>query len=232
MTDLATDGVVCMEASWANLLCEEFEKPYMKELRKFLTEECQRGVKVYPPAEEIFAAFSHFSFDQLRVVIIGQDPYHGPGQAHGLAFSVPKGISPPPSLQNIFAELREDVGVQPPTHGFLLDWVKQGVLLLNTGLTVRAGEAKSHCGKGWEIFTDRVVELICAKKTPVVFLLWGKAAADKVRKISVSSRHLVLQAAHPSPFSARSGFFGCRHFSKTNEFLRASGYAPICWNLS
>jgi uracil-DNA glycosylase len=165
-------------------------------------------------------------------VIVGQDPYHGPGQAHGLSFSVPKGISQPPSLQNIFKELKEDLGVEPPEHGCLTDWTSQGVLLLNAILTVRANEPKSHHGRGWEIFTDRVIQLLCARKDPLVFLLWGKSALDKVQHIAAgTSHHLVLTAPHPSPFSAHTGFMGCRHFSKANEFLKKIGKEPIDWRI-
>lgn len=226
--------VAQMEVSWLERLRPEFEKPYMKELERFLAGEYNKGLQIYPPYEQIFEAFCQCPYDKVRVVIIGQDPYHGPGQAHGLSFSVPKEVSLPPSLQNIFKELKEDLGVKMPTHGCLLDWARQGVLLLNAGLTVRAGEAKSHHGRGWETFTDRVVELLCEKKEPLVFLLWGKSAAEKVQqiyKMKQASHHLVLQAAHPSPLSAYAGFFGCRHFSKTNAFLRKSGFPEIVWDL-
>src|SRR3990167_10300159 len=161
-----------MEVSWRELLKEEFEKPYMKELEKFLADEFDRGVEIYPPFENIFEAFRHSSFENVRVVIIGQDPYHGPGQAHGLSFSVPKGVPLPPSLQNIFKELKEDLKIPSPPHGCLVEWADQGVLLLNATLTVRANEAKSHYGQGWEVFTDRVVQLLCLRPDPIVFLLW------------------------------------------------------------
>ncbi|HLB52424.1 MAG TPA: uracil-DNA glycosylase [Chlamydiales bacterium] len=222
-----------MEVSWRELLKEEFEKPYMKELEKFLADEFDRGVEIYPPFENIFEAFRHSSFENVRVVIIGQDPYHGKGQAHGLSFSVPKGVPLPPSLQNIFKELKRDLGVPTPTHGSLVEWAEQGVMLLNAGLTVRAGEAKSHAGRGWEKFTDRVVQLLCERKDPLVFLLWGKSAADKVQQIhkQKSTHHLILTAPHPSPLSAYRGFFGCGHFSKTNDFLCKAGFTPIVWEL-
>lgn len=227
---LVAEKIAYMEASWLGKLQEEFEKSYMKDLEAFLAKEIRSGVEIYPPFELIFNAFCQTPFDEVKVVIMGQDPYHGAGQAHGLSFSVPKGISQPPSLQNIFKELKEDLGVEAPHHGCLLDWAKQGVLLLNATLTVRAGEPKSHFGKGWEVFTDRVVQLLCERKDPIVFILWGKSAAEKFEHISKNSNnHLVLTAAHPSPFSAHSGFFGCRHFSKTNEFLKKAGKKPINW---
>ncbi len=165
---------------------------------------------------------------------MGQDPYHGPGQAHGLSFSVPKGVPLPPSLQNIFKELKDDLQVPPPPHGCLIDWAKQGVLLLNATLTVRANEPKSHYGQGWEVFTDRIVQLLCLRKDPLVFLLWGKSALDKFQHIESGkgTDHLVLTAAHPSPLSAYSGFFGCRHFSKTNDFLKSKGKSPIDWKIA
>ena len=225
-----TEKIACMEASWLEKIGGEFEKPYMKEIELFLAKEIRAGADVYPPFELTFNAFCQTPFDQVKVVIMGQDPYHGAGQAHGLCFSVPRGIPQPPSLQNIFKEIKEDLGISPPGHGCLIDWARQGVLLLNATLTVRAGEAKSHYGKGWELFTDRVVELLCLRKDPLVFLLWGKSAADKVQSIcSTQSGHLVLTAPHPSPLSAHSGFLGCRHFSKTNEFLKKIGKRPIDW---
>jgi uracil-DNA glycosylase len=225
------EKVVYMEASWLEKLGEEFEKPYMRQLESFLAEEMCQGAVVYPPFELVFNAFCQTPFDQVKAVIIGQDPYHGVGQAHGLSFSVPRGVKQPPSLQNIFKELKSDLGIEPPVHGCLLDWAKQGVLLLNSTLTVRASEPKSHHGKGWEKFTDRVVQLLCARKEPLVFLLWGKSAAEKVEHFS-TSYHLVLTAPHPSPYSAHSGFLGCRHFSKANEFLVQHGQMPIDWRIS
>lgn len=215
-----------MRVDW---LEEEFEKPYMKELRAFLVEEARAHV-VYPPFKSIFNAFLETPFEDVKVVIMGQDPYHGPGQAHGLAFSVPEGIPTPPSLQNIFKELRSDLQVEPPKSGCLLGWARQGVLLLNATLTVRANEAKSHFGRGWEIFTDRAMSKLCERKDPVVFLLWGRSAYEKFHTISQgASHHLVLTAPHPSPLSAYSGFFGCKHFSKANEFLTKVGKTPIDW---
>lgn len=227
---LVSEKIAFMEASWLEKLQDEFEKPYMKELESFLAGEICSGVEVYPPFELIFNAFCQTPFDGVRAVIVGQDPYHGAGQAHGLSFSVPKGTLQPPSLQNIFKELKEDLGIPPPNHGCLIDWAREGVLLLNATLTVRAGEAKSHFGKGWEIFTDRVIQRLCVGKDPIVFILWGKSAADKFEHISSkASHHLVLTAPHPSPFSAHTGFLGCRHFSKTNEFLKKIGKKPIDW---
>ncbi|HSX26614.1 MAG TPA: uracil-DNA glycosylase [Chlamydiales bacterium] len=223
-----------MDASWLGLLQEEFEKPYMKQLEAFLAGEYASKVEVYPPFELIFNAFCQTPFDQVKVVIMGQDPYHGPGQAQGLSFSVPKGVPQPPSLQNIFKELKDDLGIEPPKHGCLSDWAKQGVLLLNATLTVRANEPKSHHGKGWEIFTDRVVQLLCARKKPIAFLLWGKSALEKFQHIescAAASQHLALTAPHPSPLSAYSGFLGCRHFSKVNEFLKKIGEKPIQWKI-
>ncbi len=229
MTTIA-EKIAYMEASWLQHLQPEFEKPYMKELETFLAKEIHSGVEVYPPFELIFNAFCQTPFDQVKVVIIGQDPYHGPGQAHGLSFSVPKGVPAPPSLQNIFKEIKDDLGIAPPSHACLINWARQGVLLLNATLTVRANEAKSHHGKGWEIFTDRVAQLLCAREDPIVFLLWGKSAYEKFQHISTSaSHHLALTAPHPSPLSAHAGFLGCRHFSKTNEFLKKVKKTPIDW---
>lgn len=232
---LVAEKIAYMEASWLDRLYLEFEKPYMKQLEAFLTKEIASGKVVYPPFELIFNAFCQTPFHEVEVVIIGQDPYHGEGQAHGLSFSVPKGVPPPPSLQNIFKELQDDLGISPPSHGCLIDWAKRGVFLLNATLTVRANEARSHYGKGWELFTDRVVQLLCARKDPIAFLLWGKSAFEKFQHIQSnenSSPHLALTAAHPSPLSAHAGFFGCRHFSKANEFLQKAGKRSIDWSLS
>lgn len=232
MKTLVNEKIAYMDSSWLDRLKDEFEKPYMKDLEAFLAKEIESGAEVYPPFDLIFNAFCQTPFDEVKVVIMGQDPYHGPGQAHGLSFSVPKGVQPPPSLQNIFKELKADLGIPVPNHGCLIGWAKQGVLLLNATLTVRAHEAKSHHGKGWEIFTDRVIQLLCAKKDPIVFLLWGKSAYDKFQHIQGNtSQHLVLTSAHPSPLSAHAGFLGCRHFSKTNEFLKKVGKKPIEWAL-
>lgn len=219
-----------IEASWLDKLEDEFKKPYMKDLEAFLGSEISQGSAVYPPLDLVFNAFCHTPFDQVKVVLIGQDPYHGEGQAHGLSFSVAHGVPKPPSLQNIFKEVKADLGIEPPSHGSLISWAEQGVLLLNATLTVRAKEPKSHFGRGWETFTDRVVKLLYTKEDPLVFLLWGRSAAEKFEQISQgSSRHLVLKAPHPSPFSAHTGFLGCRHFSKTNDFLVQVGKEPINW---
>lgn len=214
---------------WDALLADEFKKDYYLRLREFLKSEYDTRT-VFPPMNDIFNALRYTSYSDVKAVILGQDPYHGAGQAHGLCFSVKKGVQPPPSLQNIFKELNADLGIQPPSHGELTAWARSGVLLLNTALTVREGQANSHRGRGWETLTDRVIELLDKRETPIVFILWGGNARSKARLIT-SGRHLVLQCAHPSPLSAYNGFFGCRHFSKTNEFLSANGIAPIDWRL-
>lgn len=220
-----------LDPAWEALLGPELQQPYMRELSVFLRAEKQAGQVVYPPGPEIFAALNRTLPQQARVVILGQDPYHGPGQAHGLCFSVRRGQRPPPSLLNIFAELRQDVGIAQPRHGELTHWADQGVLLLNSVLTVRAGEAASHQGKGWERFTDHVIARLNAQSHPLMFLLWGGYAQRKGRLID-TSRHGVLTAAHPSPLSAnRGGWFGCRHFSATNAWLAEHGHAPIDWSL-
>lgn len=230
--NVATKKTAYMEKVWLERLREEFEKPYMKSLKAFLAREEESGAEVFPPHEWIFNAFRLTPFDLVKVVIIGQDPYHNPGQAEGLSFSVPKGIPIPPSLQNIYKEIQADLGLKIPNHGSLIDWAIQGVLLLNTTLTVRKNEPKSHYGQGWEMFTDRVVELLCERKDPIVFLLWGKSALDKFQHISSrASHHLALIAPHPSPFSAHTGFLGCKHFSKANEFLKQVGKEPIDWEI-
>lgn len=214
---------------WDEILKDEFEKPYYKELRAFLKMEYSTR-RIYPEMNDIFNSLKCSSFKDTRVVIIGQDPYHGAGQAHGMCFSVKKGVEPPPSLKNIFKELESDVGFKIPDHGELTAWAKQGVLLLNTVLTVREGAPNSHKGKGWESFTDRVISELNKKDTPVVFLLWGANAKAKA-KIIDNPRHVKLETVHPSPLSAYGGFFGCRHFSKTNEILIASGQKPIDWQI-
>ena len=219
-----------LEPSWKAHLAEEFRKPYFVELKRFLKEEKRNGSVIYPPGPLIFNAFNKTPFDTVKVVILGQDPYHGPGQAHGLCFSVQPGVKPPPSLVNIFKELHSDVGFQIPVHGNLEKWAEQGVLLLNACLTVRAGQPGSHHGKGWEDFTSAVVKTLNDQKEGLVFLLWGKPAQVKGSIID-PKRHHVLKAAHPSPFSAHSGFFGTRHFSKTNAILEKSGRAPIDWQI-
>jgi uracil-DNA glycosylase len=214
-----------IEKSWHEKLKEELQKPYIQELKNFLEKEKVEGKIVYPPEPLIFNAFLQTPFDKVKVVIMGQDPYHGAGQAHGLSFSVPRGITPPPSLKNIFKELGADVAIPTPEHGCLMSWAQQGVLLLNAILTVRAGEPKSHDGIGWEQFTDAVIDLLAQKNERLVFLLWGKSAQDKCHKV-LGTHHLVLQAAHPSPYSAQN-FFGCRHFSKANAVLSK----PIDWTV-
>lgn len=215
---------------WDHLLQGEFEQEYYLSLRQFLIGEYRQRT-IYPDMYKIFEALKRTSYARTKVVLLGQDPYHGPGQAHGLAFSVPKGVAPPPSLQNIFKELARDLGIPAPAHGCLKPWADQGVLLLNTTLTVRRGQAGSHQGKGWEKFTDRVLQLLNEKETPVVFLLWGRPAQSKQRLIT-NPRHLVLTAPHPSPLSANRGFFGCGHFSKANEFLASSGQEPVDWRIA
>lgn len=215
---------------WDALLADEIKKDYYLRLREFLKNEYTTRT-IYPPMNDIFNALRHTSYSDVKAVILGQDPYHGAGQAHGLCFSVKKGTPPPPSLQNIFKELRDDLGIDPPNHGELTAWSDSGVLLLNTVLTVREGAANSHKGMGWEQFTDRVIQLLNQREQPMVFLLWGGNARAKAGLIT-NPNHLVLQCAHPSPLSAYNGFFGCRHFSKTNEFLKQHGIQPINWQLS
>ena len=218
-----------IEPGWKTVLAEEFNSSYFTSLKEFLVEE-KKKFKVYPPGKLIFNAFEHTPFDKIRVVILGQDPYHGPGQAHGLCFSVPGGIAPPPSLVNIFKELKNDLGIEIPSHGNLEKWADQGVLLLNATLTVRANQAGSHQGKGWEKFTDVVIKKISEHKTGIIFLLWGKFAQAKENIID-SRKHYILKAAHPSPLSVYNGFTGCKHFSKTNDILQRHGYEPINWKL-
>lgn len=216
---------------WDQWLVPETEKDYYKKLRAFLADEYLRsGHRIFPDKNDIFNAFVYTDFDNVRAVILGQDPYHGFGQAHGLCFSVKKGVKKPPSLENIFKELESDLGIAPPNHGELTDWAKNGVMLLNSVLTVREGIAGSHRGRGWETFTDRAVSLLNERDTPTVFLLWGGYARAK-KALITNPRHLVLEAAHPSPLSAYNGFFGCRHFSKCNEFLQKNGLEPIDWQI-
>lgn len=215
---------------WDGILADEWGKPYYKALRRFLAEE-YKSHTIYPDKYDIFNALKHTSFQNTKVVIIGQDPYHGEGQAHGLCFSVKEGIEPPPSLKNIFKEMESDLSLKQPQHfGELTKWAKQGVLMLNTVLTVRAATPNSHKGKGWENFTDRVISEINKKQTPVVFLLWGNNAIQKAKIIN-NPIHTKLTTVHPSPLSAYNGFFGCRHFSKTNEILKKSNQQPIDWQL-
>jgi uracil-DNA glycosylase len=216
--------------SWLPALGGEQEKPYYQELYRFVGEE-RHKYPVYPPGNDVFNALRYTPYEQVRVMIIGQDPYHEEGQAHGLAFSVRPGVPAPPSLLNIFKELHSDIGFRIPNHGCLLPWAEQGVLLLNAVLTVRAHQANSHQGKGWETFTDTVLQAVNQKDTPVVFLLWGSYAQRKAELID-SQRHIILKAPHPSPLSASRGFFGCRHFSRANAALQATGLPPIDWQLA
>lgn len=218
-----------LDKSWADALKEEWNKPYMDTLVGFIANERATTNPVYPPKMQVFNAFNHTPFDKVKVVIIGQDPYHGPGQAHGMSFSVLPGVSQPPSLKNIFKELKQDLGIEPPDHGNLEGWAQQGVLMLNAILTVRAHQPRSHHGKGWEQFTDAVVARLSARKDPLIFVLWGKSAQEKCRHLA--PHHSVLVAAHPSPYSANNGFFGCQHFSKINELLTKQGKQPINWEL-
>lgn len=220
---------VQIEPGWKDVLQNEFTKPYFQQVAGYLKIEKAQGKVIYPPGSLIFNAFDKTPFDKVRVVILGQDPYHGPGQAHGLCFSVQNGVPPPPSLVNIYKELNSDLGIPIPATGNLTQWASQGVFLLNASLTVRAGEPMSHAKIGWANFTDAVIRTISTKKEGVVFLLWGKFAQDKQVLID-ETRHHVLKAAHPSPLSAHNGFFGCRHFSKTNNFLVKQGLDPIDWN--
>ena len=218
-----------IEREWLDVLKPEFEKPYFSELKSFLLEE-KKHYRVYPPGQSIFSAFNHTPFSQVKVVILGQDPYHGDGQAHGLCFSVPDGIAIPPSLVNIFKELNTDLGIPVSKSGNLEKWAKQGVFLLNATLTVRANQAGSHQRRGWENFTDEVIRQLSARRTGLVFILWGSYAQAKEALID-TSKHFILKAVHPSPLSVYRGFFGCRHFSKTNELLIKSGKQPIDWFL-
>ncbi|WP_428969181.1 uracil-DNA glycosylase [Sphingomonas sp. Xoc002] len=224
---------VRLHESWLSVLRPEFDEPYMKALKTFLAEEREGGQRVFPRPSEWFRALDLTPLDQVRVVILGQDPYHGEGQAHGLAFSVQPGVRPPPSLVNIYKEMASDLGIAPPSHGLLDHWARQGVLLLNSVLTVRMGQAASHQGRGWERFTDAVIRAVAAKPEPVVFILWGAYAQKKagfVREMG-EGRHCVLTSVHPSPLSARGGFFGSKPFSKANTFLVEHGQPPIDWAL-
>ena len=217
-----------LDASWKARLKGEFGQPYMSALRGFLLDRKRNGAVVYPPGSLIFNALDSTPFERVKVVIFGQDPYHGPGQAHGLCFSVPEGVPVPPSLQNIYKEIGEDLGVQPPGHGNLQAWADQGVLLLNAVLTVERGHASAHQGKGWERFTNRIAQELNDGRENLVFLLWGSYAMKKGSVID-RDRHLVLTAPHPSPLSAHRGFFGCRHFSKANAWLERHGMEPVRW---
>ncbi len=219
-----------IEGSWGDFLEEEFNSPYFKEIKEFLVTEKKANHLIYPPGSKMFAAFDKTPLDQIKVVILGQDPYHGPAQAHGLSFSVPDGITIPPSLRNIFKELNSDLGINKPVSGNLEGWAKQGVLLLNATLSVRANEAGSHQNKGWEKFTDSIIKKLSDTKSNLVFILWGKYAQAKEPLID-QFKHYILKAAHPSPFAATRGFFGCKHFSLTNEYLKKKGITEINWKL-
>jgi uracil-DNA glycosylase len=227
-------GGVRLHESWLAPLRDEFASPHMAELKRFLLAEKAAGKRIFPKGGEWFGALDLTPLEAVRVVILGQDPYHGADQAHGLCFSVRPGVQPPPSLVNIYKELEADLGIRPSRHGFLEHWAKQGVLLLNSVLTVEMGRAASHRDRGWERFTDAVIRLVAARPDPVVFMLWGSYAQKKaafVRGVDQGGHHLVLKAPHPSPLSAHAGFFGCRHFSKANQFLESHGLEPIDWAL-
>jgi uracil-DNA glycosylase len=225
-----TTEQIRLHPSWLEPLRSEFEQPYMGELKRFLGAEREKGKRIFPRGSDWFRALDLTPLEQVRVVILGQDPYHGEGQAHGLCFSVQPGVRIPPSLVNIFKEIESDLGIKPARHGFLEHWAKQGVLLLNSVLTVETGRAASHRDRGWERFTGQIIQIVNAKSDPVVFMLWGSYAQKKAGFVD-TSKHLVLKAPHPSPLSAHSGFFGCRHFSKANAFLQAKGLQPVDWAL-
>ena len=227
---MSQDHPVKLEASWKAALRDEFTQPYMRELSDFLRQEKAAGKVIYPPGPLIFNALDSTPLEQVRVVILGQDPYHGPGQAHGLCFSVQPGIAPPPSLQNIYKELRRDLNIDMPRHGYLQHWADQGVLMLNTSLTVEQGQAGSHAKKGWQRLTDRIIEIVSEQQSNIVFILWGAHAQSKAKLID-PTRHLLLKSVHPSPLSAHRGFIGNGHFSRTNQFLRQHGLEPIDWQL-
>jgi len=225
-----TTAEIKLHPGWLQPLQDEFTQPYMAELKRFLLSEKQQGKSIFPKGSNWFRALDLTPPEEVRVVILGQDPYHGPGQAHGLCFSVPNGVRPPPSLVNIYKELESDLGIKPALHGFLEHWAKQGVLLLNSVLTVEMGQAASHRDRGWERFTDRIIAEVNAREQPIVFMLWGSYAQKKAAFVD-TERHFVLKAPHPSPLSAHSGFLGCRHFSKANAFLKERGLQPIDWAL-
>ncbi len=227
---MSTPSEIKLESSWKQQLAEEFTKPYMQSLKQFLREEKQAKKIIYPKGNEIFNAFKLTPYDQVKVVILGQDPYHGPNQAHGLCFSVKSGVAIPPSLLNIYKELKQDLGVKPVKHGYLESWAKQGVLLLNSVLTVEKGRAASHQGKGWEQFSDQVIAKLNARSNPIIFVLWGNYAQKKCHFID-TNRHYILQSPHPSPLSASRGFFGNKHFSTINQILESREIEPINWQL-
>lgn len=219
-----------LSKSWLNQIGSAFNADYMKSLKAFLTEEKQKHKTIYPAGKNIFAAMHYTSFEDVKVVILGQDPYHGEGQAHGLSFSVPEGVRTPPSLVNIYKEIHADLGHPIPSHGYLKHWAEQGVLLLNSVLTVEANQAASHAGKGWENFTDEIIRKLNERDEPIVFMLWGSYAQKKGSFIN-QNKHLILKAPHPSPLSAHRGFLGCKHFSKANAFLEEKGFTPIDWQI-
>ena len=227
---MSTSSAVQLEPSWKNALEEEFSKPYMLALKDFLKQEKEQRKIIYPKSANIFKAFELTPMEKVKVVILGQDPYHGPNQAHGLCFSVRPGIAIPPSLINIYKELERDLNIKPVNHGCLISWAKQGILLLNDVLTVEQGKAASHQGKGWEQFTTRIIEILNERPYPIIFVLWGSHAQQKGQIIDIK-RHVILKAAHPSPLSAHRGFLGCGHFSKINEYLKRWGEEPIDWQL-
>ncbi len=223
-------GSVQLEPSWLARLAPEFEQPYMAELKAFLQAEKRAGKQVFPAGAEFFNAFAHTPLERVKVVILGQDPYHGDGQAHGLCFSVRPGVAVPPSLQNIYKEIHAELGLPIPAHGYLTTWADRGVLLLNSVLSVERGRAASHQGRGWETFTDRVIDVINREREGVVFMLWGSYAQRKGARID-TTRHCVLKAPHPSPLSAHRGFFGCGHFVAANDYLQSRGVEPVDWSL-
>jgi uracil-DNA glycosylase len=227
------EDIFLMDESWAKLLKDEFEKKYFKDIQKFLSEEIKKGHEIFPPKKEIFKAFCVTPYNKVNAVIMGQDPYHQKNQAHGLSFSVSDGIAVPPSLKNIYKEIENDLNIKMANKGNLTFWAKQGVLLLNAALTVRKSSPKSHYGIGWEMFTDIVIELLANRKDPIVFMLWGKSAKEKVKKVLQNKNHphLVLTAAHPSFYSVK-GFFGCKHFSKANEFLKKNKKSIINFQIT
>ena len=227
MSEISSKKKPKIHNSWLQEVEDEFKKPYMESLRSFLIYEKSKGVKIFPPSDQIFAAIHKTSLEDTKVVIIGHDPYHKANQAHGLCFSVNPEIKIPPSLVNIFKELKDDLGCNTPNHGFLQNWSEQGVLLLNSVLSVEEGKPGSHANKGWETFTDKLIEVL-NKRQGLVFILWGNYASKKGHKVD-GERHLILKAAHPSPLSSHKGFFGCRHFSKTNNYLLREGKSPINW---
>ena len=225
-----SSGSIALDDSWLAHIGDEFKKDYMQQLKAFLLQRKQQHIRIYPEGKNIFNALNSTPFDDVRVVILGQDPYHGPGQAHGLCFSVPGGIHPPPSLVNIFKELNSDLGLPVPTHGCLQKWADHGVLLLNAVLTVEHKQAGSHAGKGWEQFTDSVIAALNQQRDKIVFLLWGSYAQKKGQLID-TQKHCVLKSVHPSPLSAHRGFLGCKHFSQANHYLTSQGLEPIDWSL-